>query len=133
MQITTKPYPLPVSHRFINLLDKETQRSCWKAESGLVLHFRDPSYSAEKGGFHPVEIGLNQDHRLLYVTDFTYVGQEPFIELAKDLDFDFVYQVFQQNGRDYPIEEGKALFALWQRNFISYYRMGVYGVSVEVM
>ena len=133
MQITTKPYPLPVSHRFLNLLDKETRATCWKADSGLVLHFRDPKYSAKNGGFHPVEIALDRDHYLLYVTDFAYVGQEPFVELAKDLDFDFVCRVFQQNGRDYPIEQGKQLFALWQRNFIAYYRMGVYGVSVEVM
>ena len=133
MTITTKPYPLPVSHRFITVLDKETQHCSSQANSGLILHFKDPNYTAQKGGFLPVEIALNQYHRLLYVTEFAYVGKPPFIELAKNLDFDFDYGVFQQFGRDYPIEQGKTIFALWQRNFIAYYRMEIYDVSVEVL
>ncbi|MEN1933506.1 DUF2787 family protein [Escherichia coli] len=44
----------------------------------MVINFRDPDYSAESGGFHPVEMRfIRQDNEWYfdYVTDFSYMGR----------------------------------------------------------
>ncbi|MCP4339134.1 MAG: DUF2787 domain-containing protein [Desulfobulbaceae bacterium] len=130
MNIEKAGYPLTVRSAFITILEKELGQVN-VVSRGAILSFKDPDYSADKGGYHPVEIAISSDHRILYITDFSYVGTPPFIELAKELDFDFSLQLFQQMGRDYPLHMGRELFHHWQQNFCAYYDMGVYQVTVE--
>ena len=131
MIINPHGFPLPLSSAFVTLLNKELEQANQTEATGITLNFRDPGYSAESGGFHPVEIRIKADGTLSYVTDFSYVGLPPFAELAKALDFDAEYRVFQQFGVDYPLEEGRELFAIWQENFCAYYEMEVYTVTAE--
>ncbi len=129
MNIEKTGYPLRMHSAFVTILEKELVQANVVSD-GAILSFKDPNYSAERGGFHPVEIAVS-DHRIGYVTDFSYVGTAPFIELAKELDFDFSLQLFQQMGTDYPLHMGAGLFQVWQQNFCAYYDMGVYQVTVE--
>ncbi|WP_225390201.1 DUF2787 family protein, partial [Escherichia coli] len=49
-----------------------------KITEAVVINFRDPDYSAESGGFHPVEIRFirkNNEWYFDYVTDFSYMGR----------------------------------------------------------
>ncbi len=131
MQIQTSSTVLPVSDGLIVVLQLAIEIADTNDELGLVVHFRDPNYSREMGGFHPVEIALNACGELLYITDFAYVGTEPFIELAKELDFDFQCGRFQQFSREYPLREGRAMFELWQSNFLTYLEMDAYEITVE--
>ncbi len=130
MNISRTGYPLAVRRAFIAILEKELAVAN-VTSGGAILSFKDPDYSADKGGYHPVEIAISSDHRILYITDFAYVGSPPFVELAKELDFDFSLQLFQQMGRDYPLHLGAELFQVWQQNFCAYYDMGVYQVTLE--
>jgi len=100
---------------------------------GAMINFRDPAYSAEDGGYHPVEIALNGVGRLYYITDFAYVGTGGCAELVKELDFDFDIGLFQQFAMEYPIATGRMLYQIWENNFISYYEMGVYQVSLKAL
>jgi len=99
--------------------------------SGAVINFRDPDYSFESGGFHPVEVYVDGSGVLQYVTDFSFVGKPPFVELAKELDFSFELNLFGHMGVDYPLSEGDELFAIFQQNFVSYYQMEVFKVEVS--
>ena len=126
-----KPEPEP------ELLTRTTED---KHAGGLVhessistLNFRDPNYGPESGGFHPVEIAIARKGELIYVTDFAYVGSGYFAELDRELDFDFAGQQFVHGSRAYKLQTGRAMFDLWQANFCSYYRMGVYTVEVTVL
>ncbi len=130
MNIEKTGYPLTVRRAFIAILEKELVQAN-VVSGGAILSFKDPDYSAEQGGYHPVEIAIGFDHRIEYITDFAYVGSPPFCELAKELDFDFFLQLFQQMGRDYPIRIGWEVFYYWQQDFCAYYDMGVYEVTVE--
>ncbi|MDX7871214.1 DUF2787 family protein [Aeromonas caviae] len=59
----------------------------------LTFNFRNPGYSTEQGGVHPVEIRLIRglDGWLFdYVTDFSYQGLDQNAELCKELDFNFL-------------------------------------------
>jgi len=94
--------------------------------SGIVS-FRDPNFSAETGGFHPVEIMIGEGGQVLYITDFSYAGAD----LVKELDFDFACGNFQHMGREYPLAEGYELFKIWQANFTTYCRWGVFQMTVE--
>ena len=132
MKLTT-PTALPLSLALIALLEAEISKANLPAGEGLILNFKDPNYSAETGGFHPVEIAINAEGKLLYITDFAYYGQGLYAELGKSLDFDFSYGLFQQMGRDYPLHEGAQLFALWQQNFCSYVTWGVFEVKYSVL
>ncbi len=131
MRILNSKYPLSISKKFITILSNEISKAGIRAnaiENYVILNFRDPDYSSEKGGYHPVEVMINADGTIQYITDFAYVGEG---ELVKELDFDLNQKLFQQMGRDYPIEQGRGLFRIFQSNFCSYYDSGVFDVTVS--
>lgn len=98
---------------------------------GCVISFRDAEYSLISGGYHPVEIMVDQHGGIRYITDFSYVGRPPYEELVRELDFDFCCGRFTQMNRDYPIDVGRELYSIWSSNFCEYYGMGVFDVTVE--
>jgi len=105
----------------------------WKA---ITLNFRDPDYSSIEGGFHPVEIRLENTAngwKFNYITDFSYQGTHGMSELEKELDFLFpersTYHLYTGLHR---AEDSAPLFKLWQGNFVSYVQMGVFEVEVQV-
>lgn len=131
MKIKQHNCVLSISDAFTKIITSEIDRADIDDSSGIVLNFRDPGYSAVTGGYHPVEVAVSKEGRFMYITDFSYAGQGLSAELIKELDFDFKYEVFQQFGREYPINQGSGIYTLWQRNFVSYYNSGVFVVSVE--
>jgi hypothetical protein len=104
-------------------------------EYGCVITFRDPNYSVEAGGFHPVEIYVDEFGQLKYITDFALWGMPPYEELVKELDFDFGLGLFTHNtvfsSSESHISKGRDMFQLWSTNFIDYYKMGVYQVEIQ--
>jgi len=130
MELVPHTNLMHITNRLVTTIQQEVNRSKVGVRNGVVLNFKDPDYSAEKGGYHPVEIAIQSDGRLMYITEFSFVGMRSYLELAKELDFDFEHGVFQQFDREYPIKQTAELFALWQRNFTAYHRMGVYVVTV---
>ncbi|HBY87307.1 MAG TPA: hypothetical protein DEO86_15690 [Colwellia sp.] len=95
----------------------------YENENGVTINFRDPNYSADDGGYHPVEIRLENDGdgwRFCYITDFCYVGSAYMAELAKELDFDFNAGLFQNLFGTYPIEQAIEMFQVWETNFVYY-------------
>lgn len=133
MQIRTDTLPWPISRKLITLLEEERTRTQHTGNIGVILNFRDPDYSPERGGYHPVEIAIGSDGIIDYITDFAYYGRPPHCELAKEIDFDFSQGLFQHFGTDFPIRHGRQLYALWESNFLSYQASGVYTVSAEPM
>lgn len=130
MKIDPSSFPLPLAANLVRILDEEIGKTGLPAGQPLTLTFRDPGYSALKGGYHPVEIAVTGAGSILYVTDFAYIGRAPYAELVKELDFDASLGLFQHAGIEFPLEEGAELFEVWQRNFCAYYRMGVFEVQV---
>ena len=130
MKLQQNNYPLPVSKKLASILEKEIMESGLDTRDGVILNFRDPDYSSETGGFHPVEIAVCVDGKIHYITDFSYVGMPPFAELVKELDFDFELKLFFQHGYEYQINQAAEIYQLWEQNFCSYYEMGVYQVTV---
>lgn len=131
---------LPIAQAFSQLLLHELNNSVINsaidltAVRAVTLNFRDPLYSAETGGFHPVEIRLLRLHEQWlfdYVTDFSFMGNY-YPELEKELDIcwsqGYVYHFMMG---DIDEEEGGAMFELWQRNFIQYHKMKCYEVSIQ--
>ncbi|EJD6408928.1 DUF2787 domain-containing protein [Proteus mirabilis] len=131
---------LPIAQAFSQLLLHELNNSVINSAIDLTtvravtLNFRDPLYSAETGGFHPVEIRLLRLHEQWlfdYVTDFSFMGNY-YPELEKELDIcwsqGYIYHFLMG---DIDEEEGGALFELWQRNFIQYHKMKCYEVSIQ--
>ncbi|HCH0793146.1 DUF2787 domain-containing protein [Vibrio parahaemolyticus] len=102
----------------------------------VVLNFRDTTYSAENGGYHPVEIRLvrlNDQWIFDYITDFAFSGG-PYPELVKEVDFDFssglvqfLYQ-FEESIADERVHE---FYSMWESNFLSYVEMDVFD-EIEV-
>ena len=126
-----KKCPYRLNPSLTAMLNLELQKLNSEPDSDVILNFRDPNYSAETGGFHPVEVMLRATGEIAYITDFAYVGIAPYAELNKEIDFDFSLGFFGHMGRDSPIEAGMELFQIWQDNFVSYYEMGVFQVSIE--
>ncbi|MBS3857530.1 DUF2787 domain-containing protein [Proteus mirabilis] len=131
---------LPIAQAFSQLLLHELNNSVINSAIDLTLvravtmNFRDSLYSAETGGFHPVEIRLLRLHEQWlfdYVTDFSFMGNY-YPELEKELDVcwsqGYIYHFMMG---DIDEEEGGALFELWQRNFIQYHKMKCYEVSIQ--
>ncbi|EKO3583105.1 DUF2787 domain-containing protein [Vibrio metschnikovii] len=136
-QLTFVTSTLPISHKLHNVLNEQLSASslsssALEAQRLLVFHFRDKAYSAENGGFHPVEIALSKmadAWHIDYLTEFAYFGH-PYPELERCLDFNFqrgeffaAYQGWQ------PIKgshEAQSLYQLWEHNFLAYVEMGVF-------
>lgn len=121
MKIKNDNLPLPVSPHFALYL--LSLISDYENEKAVTINFRDPSYSAESGGYHPVEIRLENEGdgwRICYITDFCFVGGGYMAELAKDLDFDFTAGVFQNLFGTFPIEQATEIYQTWESNFLYY-------------
>ena len=127
---------LPMSQAFIAILKNVISLSSQNEVNhhGVTLNFRDPQYTAENGGFHPVEIRLircNDDWYFDYLTDFSFM-EAVWPELEKEMDISWSQgYVWHYLMGDLEYEEGEALFELWQRNFIQYWKMKIYTVSVQ--
>jgi hypothetical protein len=95
----------------------------YENEKAVTINFRDTNYSSDDGGYHPVEIRLENEGdcwRFCYITDFCYLGSSYMAELAKDLDFDFDAGVFQNLFGTSPIEQAIEMFQIWESNFVYY-------------
>lgn len=123
-----------VSDALLAIIHKEIANKP-QAHESVIINFRSPSYSADEGGYHPVEIRLVNSGvwQLDYITDFSYQGIAPMAELTKEIDFCF------ETGDAYHLfigviskAEGENLFKLWQSNFVSYYQMEVFDVEVTL-
>ena len=124
--------PLPISDALKTLLQKmlndESKHADEEVLSCIIFNFRDPTYSAESGGFHPVEIFISTERKgssqctIDYITDFALVGH-PYPELVKEIDFDFTNKRFLMAfGGSFSLDdnESKSFYKLWESNFISY-------------
>ena len=119
--------PYSLSPPFIKLLERITDDH---DTGNITINFRDPKYSADKGGYHPVEIRITNG-QIEYITDFCYVGLGQDAELVKEIDFDFANHVFGQiYSRDRPIAKGSDLFEIWQANFLAYIDMQIFTITI---
>jgi hypothetical protein len=118
MHINYDGLALPVSKSLADALVAIIKQDKLTGEA-VTINFRDPDYSAENGGFHPVEIRLEKRSdtwHFCYITDFCYVGSGYTAELAKDLDFDFQAGVFQNLFGVFPIEQATDMYQIWEGN-----------------
>ena len=127
---------LPVSQALLALLSQEAERTDLDLGrcTQLTFNFRNPGYSAEQGGVHPVEIRLVRgldDWLFDYVTDFSYQGLGQDAELCKELDFNFLDGEHSMLGwGPLRLAEARELFDIWQSNFIAYCRLECFSVTV---
>lgn len=126
---------MPIAQELINIILNEAgSPPPHKAIiTAVSLLFKDLTYSADHGGYHPVEIRLisrNHEWYFDYITDFSYMGAV-CPELEKEIDFSWSQQyVFLAHVGDLPVNTGRELFELWQSNFIQYQAMNVYTINV---
>ncbi len=129
-------FALPVTPALLALLSQEAERTDLDLGrcTQLTFNFRNPGYSAEQGGVHPVEIRLVRglDGWLFdYVTDFSYQGLAQDAELCKELDFNFLDGEHTMLGwGPLRLAEARELFDIWQSNFIAYCRLECFSVTV---
>lgn len=141
-KLTFTASTLPVSKQLHTLLSEHFNAHLLNSETlttsrYLVFNFRDKSYSAEEGGFHPVEIAICQtsteEWSIEYITDFAYMGNY-YPELERNLDFDFrVGQFFVASRGWLPMQysrDAKDLYRLWECNFLAYVDTDAYNEIV---
>ncbi|HAU4887826.1 TPA: DUF2787 domain-containing protein [Aeromonas hydrophila] len=130
-------FALPVTPALLALLSQEAERTDLDLGrcTQLTFNFRNPGYSAEQGGVHPVEIRLVRgldDWLFDYVTDFSYQGLGQDAELCKELDFNFLDGEHSMLGwGPLRLAEARELFDIWQSNFIGYCRLECFSVTVS--
>jgi hypothetical protein len=124
---------LPISTEFMDQLRRVIGEHVVDLnDNHITINFKDSSYSAAKGGYHPVEISLikmaEHHYVISYITDFSYCGHSPE-ELERDLDFDFGNSLALSRPFgwiDISLPEIAELYQLWESNFIAYLTMDVY-------
>ncbi len=112
------------------------QQAATKAEASdaIAVNFRDPTYSYEQGGHHPVEIHVDAKGDIQCLTDFAYFGMPPMVELGIELDWSFIDQgYFRQFDNMFDLECGRSLLGLYTSNFTAYYHSGVYQVEITTL
>ena len=129
-------FALPACQALLALLSQEAERTDLDLGrcTQLTFNFRNPGYSVEQGGVHPVEIRLIRglDGWLFdYVTDFSYQGLGHDAELCKEIDFNFLDGEHTMLGwGPLRLAEARELFDIWQSNFIAYCRLECFSVTV---
>ncbi len=120
---------------FVQVINGVVQSSSEAANGNdvIAINFRNPTYSAESGGYHPVEIHVDSGGNLLCLTDFAYFGSPPFTELGIELDWSFDQGYFRQFDDVYDLECGRSLLGLYLANFTAYYKSGVYQVELTLL
>ncbi len=131
-KLTFSPALLSISSKLHELLNqvytKQLESNAALFTSNyLVFNFRDISYSADAGGFHPVEIAIcrtaDNTWSIEYITDFAYMGNH-YPELERNLDFDFRAKQFFVSYLGWkPMKEQRdtsELYQLWESNFLTY-------------
>lgn len=134
--IFDKAQGLPVPKSLYAVLNREINKTAMpnKTISAITFNFRDPEYSPETGGFHPVEVRLEKQDgvwRFVYITDFSYQGKT-FPELVKEIDICFITkQVFSLFAGGSVRQHASSLIQMFINNFIEYYKSGVFDVQVQ--
>lgn len=126
---------LPIFKPFITLLANVIERH--PKVFSITLNYSNADYTAETGGYRPVEIRLKRKQgnhwHICYVTEFTYAATPFGQESAYAIDFDFSqargYQLGMTSG---PITAYGPLFSLWQRNFCRYHSHDVYQCKISI-
>jgi len=138
-----KPQGLTLPVKLFNLLNVEIARTTIPKSTfnSITFNFRDDDYSASTGGYHPVEIRVEKQPtdkaardywQLIYVTDFSYQGS-PYPELEKEIDACFVSNRVHSLYRGWLAHhDGQELLKLFIDNFIEYYSMNTYNVTINL-
>ena len=141
IQINTEGLSVPVSKSLVELLTTSLGKSLIKNDgiidgvdeldqsdvtanvNSITFNFRSPDYTAESGGYYPVEINIERQGntwQLCYITDFAYVGSGYFTELAKNTDFDFTHDEFQSVLGIDRLSNAAEFYLIWEANFLEY-------------
>jgi hypothetical protein len=134
LQLVQKDYDLKLPPKLLLILQAEIDKAGIPEASAAYIHFRDKSgYTAEHGGFRPVEIYINEAGIIQYITEFCYVGTPPMEELAKSADFDLSQSVYQDLSGCYPLKSSdvRSFWKLWVGNFIEYHKMDIYTLETK--
>lgn len=125
---------LPLPEQFYELLERQLAALNHPDLNSVTFNYRDPDYSYESGGYHPVEINLYRQGDcwyLNYFTDFAYFGG-PFPELEKEMEVLFQEkQVYNSFFGHCHLEHADSLVRLLLENFCNYVEMEVYQVQVS--
>lgn len=132
MTIQQCGYPVAVSNQLTNLIDQALKAYNDDTWLGFIIYFQNLSYrTGSASGSHLVEIHIDAQDCIKIIKDYAYVGPGSSAELAKQLDFDFFYQQFQQQGKLYPLKSASETFAIWQQHFCTCYNQHVYEVTIH--
>ncbi|NOH84095.1 DUF2787 domain-containing protein [Vibrio sp. 03-59-1] len=128
---------LPISVNLQTVLLKHINTQPNQSFDHFTLNFSNTSYSAESGGYHPVEIALQKDSAerwsILYITDFAYMGNY-YPELERSVDFDIGNNMAFFTGVGWQAIDAYGVndfYKIWESNFLSYLDMESYD-QIEV-
>lgn len=128
LKIVNRPTGYAISKDFETILN-----SLVKENVDYIINLWSSSYSAETGGYRPVEVMI-RDSQVIYMTDFTYIGSGPYAELVKGMDWDFSARECGQTGMYFDLEEAVELWGLYQSNFVDYFKAGKFDdVTVNLL
>lgn len=146
MSVTTTTQPplifantaLRVSDKLLNALITTVSNKNISEARTVTVNFRDTSYTADAGGFHPVEIcftKIEDNHcHLLYITDYSFSGGH-YPELVRDLDFDIGNNAFFARYSGWQCLDSRdvrEMYQLWEGNFLAFLEMGSFDeIKVE--
>ena len=132
MPITVNPQTriTMLDPEFVTIMNNQLRDTSLDGSEIIALNFRDPTYSATDGGYHPVEIHVDSKGDVLCITDFAYFGMPPFVELGIELDWNFEQDSFRQFDSFYDLECGRGLLGLYTKNFVAYHKGGCYETEV---
>ena len=133
MQINPQTKITMLDPEFVTVLNSLLINTLPNPSDIVAMNFGDPTYSHERGGYHPVEIHVDSKGDILCITDFAYVGTRPMLDLGIELDWNFEHDSFRQYDSFYDLDCGRSLLGLYTRNFTAYYHSGVYRVEVTTL
>ena len=123
---------LPISLTLLDTLNNILNKHTGLVEGHHIINFSNKHYTAEHGGYHPVEIaltkGVNNLYSILCITDFSF-NEYPYPTLERDIEFDFTHDtVFTRYSglKSISAPNTDKLYTLWESKFIANFAKGAY-------
>ena len=127
MILNTNSLPFPLSRGLRAIILQHIADSFM----ACVLSFRHGGISPEDdGGIQPVEIAVDTDGSLIYISDFRAVGTPPHHKLVTETHFDFSRNEARYLDTVAPLNREHEMFQAWEHTFVACYRVGSYQVEV---
>ena len=122
--------PVDIPYELLTLCQHHIDINKVSPNSDAYVYFNDPNFTAQRGGYLPVDIDFDKDGHLNSIVVYEYINHDPIPDLVERFDFNFDWGCLMYRGQTSTLEYMAVEFLIWQTRFLRLVQRGVYEITV---